>query len=437
MENIKSLGKLLFTNLFLNSAVLKSFSSSKPEKFDNPFSFLPNTHLYSRLLTSTHFFRLPQSEKDKYLFKDMQTPKTQIPLSDFSLYFAEYTSFLNEAHTRSCKYLGIPQSTVQLKDFSEDKQFNPNGFLTLDSATGEIFVNENKNFTLTRPSFLVEMINNATMQYGVFKNMIACVKNPEKVGDAEYFVSLTKAVEVYVTQEMARYNSKAELSTMQETDYCSPTNILANVFAFNKTREDFQSAGLYGGQLRDELRENEQNFYEDLSKEVLSESLIYVEDLLGYFNGTDLNQDSDGLMGKLFENLVNSTARTFYNSLGADMHEGETISQYIDRLEDDLFETMGIEKPDDETLQEYMEGKLQDEESDEDFDALDEGMPFDEEYTEDDEEQEDEGESSFEEEFMSDPHYPPMRNVMPKEGKVFPVDKLPFSSQDGFEELLK
>ena len=135
-----------------------------------------------------------------------------------------------------------------------------------------------------------------------------------------------------------------------------------------------------------------------------------MEDIIHYFDKSELNQSSKGMLGKILDMLLSGTASSFYNSIGANMKEGQSISSYMDELEKELFEECGVDIPTDEELKAFInneEGEHQEE--------------FDEEF-EDEYNEEDEKESG------DYAKYREMDSALPNEGEIDQIKDLPFSN---------
>ena len=122
--------------------------------------------------------------------------------------------------------------------------------------------------------------------------------------------------------------------------------------------------------------------------------------------------------------MVDGTAYSFYNSLGADMEEGQSISDYIDTLEEEMFEEYGIEPPTNEELDDFVAsgGYAEQEEAE----AL---RQYQKEIGDLPKSQEELAEEFFaEEEDDEMPDYRKMDSVLPDEGKIDQIKILPFST---------
>lgn len=413
MSNYKLLGRLFLANLMLNCEALSRFEAEYKNRGDvrTMFMNLPPKYLYSRLLATTKFDSLPQYKKDEFIFKKFGSKDNMF--SDREVYDAEMQAFVQEAHNRTCKALGVKPTVVRFLEFS--KQGLPDTWAAFSTPTDEILLNVEKDYSITRPSLLVELINSMSKEHAIHANILTAMKNPEALSDFDYFVSVMTAVRCYIYDQMHEYNSYEELASFKGDEGFSPMYLTQTLYSFSQTRKDFQEAELYGGAIQEGLRRNEVFCYNNVSDSSLSKSLIATEDLIGYFDGTMLNEVSNELMGKILKTIINETATKFYNKLGADMKPNESVSDYIDRLEDELYEEKDIEKPTDEEALEYMGSTYGDEKG------------LDEEGLDDDENSKDlESESEDDEDL---PFYRAMENVIPDEGKVFTVSKLPFSEK--------
>lgn len=416
MSKIKALGQLLLLNLFLNSKVLNNIWKNPVEhpKTRTILGFFSDKEIYSRLLSSIEFDKLSQRNKDEFLFKRYCRFNG---ISDDKLYSMALATLAQEAHNRTCRSLGVKPTRIRIGDF-EKSGLNEDGVACYDILNDEIFLNIKKIYSQPRPSLLLETINSCTFEHAVYNSMITALQDSEKVDDKLFFIDLITATRVYVMEQMKEYNSNEEISQLRKEEVVSPLFLTQALYSFSKTRSDFQSAEIYGGKIQAGLRKEEVSCCNKISEIMLGDSLISMEDLIGYFEGTDLNQESNGFFGKIFKSVVNTMAPKFYNYLGADMEDGETITHYVNSLENELFEKMGIEKPSDK----------EDLEIDEDYDGDDEFQGEDEdldEYKDDENNLDtDDEENSFTED---DAQYRSMRNILPDEGKVFKVQHLPFS----------
>ena len=407
MSNIKTLGGFIFPNLFLQSDALskflKSYSEEKtPERL---FASLSNKDLYSRLLTTINFDLLPQAKKDEYLFK---LPGSYKGVSDEEMYDKEVACFIEEAHYRACEDLNVKPAKIRFIPF-EKINLDENIGAVYAMSINTILFNTQKDYVNTRPTLLVEVINSVTKQYSAYCNMIDAFKNPDKLTDEEFFIALTTAARVYTMEQMQKDNS-SELSIFEASENFSPMNLNHIIYSLSKTRSDFQSAGLYGGEIQSGLRQQEIVFHDNLSRFYVQESILSLEDLVEHFKHTELQDMTNGLTGEVFEGLVNTHFGSFYNSMGADIAHGEKVVDYINRLENESFgEDDYGEVATQEEMDEYIKYMQEERQN-----AIDNGQNPDEQLKQ---------------------YYREMESVLPDEGKTYNVPKLPFSEvEDNAQE---
>ena len=402
----KSLGRILLLNLILNTKELSSLVMVDPNErgADTIFASLLPRDLYSRLISNIDFDGLSEADKSKFLFLRRENENT---VNKKELHDYEMQLFGIEAHNRTAKSLGIPTTNIVYCNFSENKKMNPAEWYICDPINGNIYLNMDKNYSIVRPSFFVENINAATRQHSINQNIIKAMKEPNSLSDREYFLVLSTVLKSYIYQELQENDPQAYKEQIA-ADYLTPSNIEQSIYSFVKTREDFRSAGLYGARLQRDLRRNEEMFHECLQEDLLTSSLVNMEDIIAYFKKSELNKSSAGMLGKLLDVLLNRTASSFYNSLGADMEKGQSISSYMDQLEKEMFDERGIDIPTDEELKEFIDSEIEAQEyTGEDEDNL----PDDVEEDEDD-----------------DIHYRRMDSALPDEGSVDMIKDLPFSN---------
>lgn len=431
MKN-RNLGSILLMNLVLNTKSLTSLSDmptvGKGE--ETMFARLYPQDLYARLLSNTDFDALSEAEKTRFLFlrpeKEGQVDKKE--LHDYEMQF-----FTKEAHNRTCAALGVPKTNIVFCDFSKNPAMDPTNWVLYDGVNDNIYVNIDKDYSIARPTYLLENINGATRHHSIYQNILKAMREPDALSDREYFIVLTTAIKNYVYQDL-RENDPTAYRIQLSADYITPSNIEEVLYSFTKTRSDFQSAGIYGDRVQRNLRSNEEMFHEYMQEKMVSDSLINLEDIFAYFKQSPLNQSSDGMLHNILQTLVKDTAASFYNSIGADMTPGQSITDYIDQLEDELFEEYGIEKPTDEELDEFLDEKRQQEEYREALQQYHKEMKeaqnfahdnpeFVEEFEDPDECADEEDEDEENDEM---PEYKKMRNVLPSEGKIDEIDRLPF-----------
>ncbi|MBR4002888.1 MAG: hypothetical protein IKI95_02315 [Clostridia bacterium] len=418
----KSLGSILILNLILNTKGLKSLydSSQLSRGEDTMFARLHPVDLYQRVLSDVDFDKLSESDKSKFLFlrPDKESEVDKKELHDYEMQF-----FAKEAHNRTAQSLATPKTNVVFCDFSKNKLMDPTNWVLYDCVNDNIYVNIDKDYSIARPSFLLENINGATRHHSIYQNILTALTNPNSLSDREYFLALSTAVKAYVYQDLRENNPEAYRIQLS-ADYSTPSNIEEVVFAFSQTRKDFQSAGIYGGKLREDLRRNEEIFHNYLQEELLTNSLVNLEDIFAYFDQSELNQSSGGMLNQILTHMVKGTAASFYNSLGADMQVGQTISDYVDALEKEMYDEAGLDIPSDEELDEFMGSEEYAEQ--EYLDALRQYQkemgetttpPTPEEIADEyAEEGEDDGKLD----------YRKMDSALPEEGKIDPVKVLPF-----------
>ena len=213
-----------------------------------------------------------------------------------------------------------------------------------------------------------------------------------------------------------------------EVDYSTPDKIETVLYGFEKTRKDFQSAGIYGGEIRNGLRSNEQTYHEHLQRELVANSLVNMEDIFSYFEETNLNQNSNGMLSGILKAIVKQTAPSFYNSIGADMEKGQTITDYIDTLEEEMFEEYGLEVPEGDELEEFMGTDEYIEQQQSDIMFTKYGSAYKANYSEEDDEENEENEEEM-------PSYRKMDDVMPEEGKIDPIVTLPFQNYSQISDI--
>lgn len=417
----KRIGSILLLNLVLNTKGLKSLydSQSFDRGEDTMFSRLFPTDLYPRLLSDVDFERLSESDKSKFLFlrPDKEGEVDKKELHDYEMQF-----FAKEAHNRTSASLGTPKTNVVFCDFSKNKLMDPTNWVLYDCVNDNIYINLDKDYSIARPSYLLENINGATRHHNIYHNILTALSNPNSLSDREYFLALSTAVKAYVYQYL-RENEPEAYQIEIAADYSTPSNIEEVVFAFDKTRKDFQSAGLYGGKLREDLRRNEQIFHEYLQEELLTNSLVNLEDIFAYFEQSELNQSSGGMLNNILTLMVKGTAASFYNSLGADMQPGQTISDYVDSLEKEMFDEAGIEMPSEEELEEFVESD--DYARQEELEALRQ-YQLEMGLTPPPEESDEFGDEFGEENSGVELNYRKMDSALPPEGQINQTDVLPF-----------
>ena len=255
----------IFSNMFLkyvikNSPTLMEFGKSlADQKSETDYSFaLDNKELYSRLLSGFDFSKLPKSEKDKFLFNSSNA------LNSVSIdvkYDSLMPLLIQEAHNRTCYSLGVKPTIIEFTEFTDDKGLDSEDWIDFGEKNAKIYLNSNKKYDIARPSMLLENINMATRQYSIYANIFKAVNKPENLNNKEYFLALSTAVKVFVYDKLEQNDPKF-LSQLMAVDYTTPIEIEKTIYSFEKTRSDFQTAGLYGGELRDKLRHDEEIYHE-------------------------------------------------------------------------------------------------------------------------------------------------------------------------------
>ena len=413
MKN-KGLGSILLLNLVLNTKGLSSLYDMKDvEKGEaTMFAGIPAYDLYPRLMSDIDFDALSEPEKTRFLF----LKPDKAPFVDKKeLHDYEMQVFAKEAHNRSSASLKVPKTNVIFCDFTQNPMMDPTNWVLYDCVNDNIYINLDKDYSIARPSYLMENINAATRQHSIYHNIFRAMSDPDSLTDREYFLALSTAVKAYVYQDL-RENDPEAYRIQIAADYSTPSNIEEVVYGFAKTRADYQAAGLYGGELRDALRRNEETYYDYLENELLANSLVNLEDIFAYFVQSPLNQSSDNLLGAILITLEKELTASFYNSLGADMRVGQTISSYIDELEEDMFDRYGVAPPTDEELDEFVgSGDFERQEHLEALRQYQKEMGLIPDGADDDIENDDRM-----------PEYRKMDDALPKEGKIDPIKILPF-----------
>ena len=421
MKN-KGLGSILLLNLVINTKGLSSlYDMQGTERGERTmFSTLSASDLYPRLMSDIDFDALSDQDKTKFLF--LRPDKAPF-IDKKELHDYEMQYFAKEAHNRSTAALNAPMTNVVFCNFTENRMMNPHDWILYDSVNDNIYVNLDKDYSIARPSYLMENINAATRQHSIYHNIFRAMSDPDSLSDREYFLALSTAVKTYVYQDL-RENDPEAYKIQVAADYSTPSNIEEVVYGFAKTRADYQAAGLYGGELRDALRRNEETYYDFLENELLTNSLINMEDIFAYFVQSPLNESSEGLLGAILRTLEKQYTASFYNSLGADMQVGQTISDYVDELEEDMFDRYGIAPPTDEELDEFMaSSEIEKQEQLEAFRQYQKEMGIIPEDAEDDDRM---------------PEYRKMDDALPREGKIDNIKILPFhnaqNNSQGFSQ---
>ncbi len=422
MDNSRKLGRVLMLSILTGTQNLMDNVTTGAEREEEThntiFSKLTDSQLYSRLLTDINFSKLSKDEQNKFL---LLKPEIAESVDKQNLYANEMREFVQEAHNRTCKSLGVKPTNVIVCNFSENPLMDPWAYSSYDATNGNIYINSEVDYSTVRPTFLLESINARTYQHGTYSNISKVVKQPESLTDVEFFLTLTTAVKNHVYQENA--NPEDLGNFLIADDGYTPSSLAAQIYAFEKTRLDLQSAGIYGLQAREQLREAEEDFHKDLQTYIGNDSLLNSEDMFAYFKGSNLNASSNGLLGKLLDSIDASYSSVFYNSVGASMQSGSTVKQYLDHLEGQMFEEEGLTPPTDEEMQELIELEKAEREMIAEQEELgisqSDDEPNDEEDTEDEENPRREGDG----EPIS---YKPFDSVLPPEGKIDLIKVLPF-----------
>lgn len=422
MKDVRTLGGVLLFNLILNSEALTNLQSTmKQEKdVDRTFASLTAPYLYPRVVSDIDFDKLSEEDKTAFTFlaKEKEGFYNKKHLRD-----AEMPMFVQAAHINTCGKLGVKPTKVIPCSFGEGNPLNPGQWVTYSSFNGNIYINADKDYSIARPSFLLENVNAATRQHSIYQNIFASFGASAKpLSDRDFFLAVFTAVKNYVYQDL-RENDPDVYSIQLGCDYATPDIIDQTLYSFQKTRQDFQAAGIYGGVLQQRLRQNEQLYHEHMQRELITNTLTNVEDIFSYFKQSPLNQSSNGLLGKILDCVERSCAASFFNSVGAEMEPDQSITEYIDQLEQEMFDEYGIEMPTKEELEHFVA-------------TGDSGGPDDPDEEFSDEEEYPEGEDLSQQGFgvavfgVSEeddmPRFKPLESVLPPEGKIDNIKDLPF-----------
>lgn len=416
MENNRGLGSILLLNLVLNTNALKNLQTTMEQgkEFDTTFAGLLPPYLYSRLVSDIDFDKLSEDEKTAFTFlaKEKEGSYNKKNLRD-----AEMPMFVQAAHINTCKELGVKPTTVIPCSFGEGNPLDSGQWATYSSYNGNVYINADKDYSIARPSFLLENVNSATRQHSIYQNIFTAISNPQSLSDKDYFLALFTAVKGYVYQDL-RENQPDIYRIQLGCDYATPDIIEQTIYGFEKTRQDFQAAGIYGASLQHRLRENETVYHEFMQNELVTNTLTNVEDIFEYFVQSPLNQSSNGMLGNILNILSSEYAAAFFNSVGTEMEEGQTITDYIDQLEAEVFEEYGVEMPTEEQMEHFV--------------STGDSGPYDDEIGEEFSDEETPLEEGFgvpvfgisEEDGM--PRFKPLESVLPPEGKIDSIKVLPF-----------
>lgn len=436
MNNTRKIGKMLLISTLTSTPDLMDNITAGLDREDDSlstvFAGLTDAQLYARLLTDIDFSKLSSEEQNKFL---LLKPEYAEEVDKQNLYANEMREFVQEAHNRTCKALGVKPTRVIVCNFGENYLLDPWEFTAYDIANGNIYVNSEADFSV-RPTFLLESINARTFQHATYESIATAVTKPNLLDDKSYYLALTSAIKEYVYQENREVNADGHF--LIDDDGYTPSSLSAQIYAFEKTRADLQSAGLYGLHVRETIREAEEDFHADLQEHIGNDSLLNSEDMFAFFKGSSLNAGSNGLLGKMLDILDSEYSQTFYNSIGADMPQNCSVRQYLDSLENNMFEVSGLTPPTPEDL-EYLEELEQAER--EYLQELEELglLPDDEEQPEgqllfsnvstffrrDDEDKADD-------EYVD---YEPFDSVLPSEGMINIIKTLPFHNNSEQQDL--
>ncbi len=296
------------------------------------FPDLTDAELYSRLLSDINLSTLSGKEKDEFLLIDSNLSRV-FPQETF--YKTRMRNFIQEAHNRTCSSLGIKPAKMVFCQFDGSKGMDPQEFSSFDVANGKIYINSGADYLNARPSILLENVNARTYQHFIFQNIASSIKAPDKLSDKDFYIAVETAVKNHVYQEHSNPNSQGNF-LLNEDDHTAGS-IQSQIFAFEKTRQDLQSAGLYGDRVRNELRRSEINYHTALQKYLGNESLLNTENIFAYYRQAEINASSGGLMGELLDKIDGLFASSFYNSIGATMTPGTSVEQYLDILQGSTF----------------------------------------------------------------------------------------------------
>lgn len=423
------MGSILLTNLILNTKALQSAQEmTKIEKdTTTTFSGLTPQHIYPRIVSDIDFLRLSEEDKSRYLFL---ASNQEGKVDKLDLYQYEMQLFSQEAHNKTARDLGVKPTMVLPCEFSKSRGISdPTGWIIYDVVNSNMYVNAEKDYSIARPSYLLENINASTRQHSIFQNIFKALTDPASLSDREYFLALSTAIKTYVYQDL-KENAPEQYAIEIAVDYATPAFIEQTLYGFSKTRSDFQAVGLYGGKLREDLRRNESIYHDYLQSELTVNCMTNMEDIFAYFKQSPLNAQSQGMLYGILSTLERATAHSFFNSLGADMEPGQSLSEYIDELEVEMYDRYGIPMPTEEELDEFT-GEISDALEEEDemlkqgIKPQGYGVPVfrNGEEVVDDEEFVDGYEDLTKDEM---PTYKPMESVLPDEGVINNVSELPF-----------
>lgn len=421
MKQSRNLGKMLLLSTITNTQNLNEKLLVPPEiereegDLKTIFSSISNTQLYSRLLGDIDFSKLSVEEQTKFLFLK---PELVDSVDMQNLYANEMRQLVQEAHNRTCASLGVKPTNVVVCNFGENPLLDPWDYSAYDVTNGNIYINSEMDYSSVRSSFLLENINARTFQHSISQKTLTALTSPESLSDIDYYLAVANAVKEYVYETYDEPDDEGHY--LEDEESYTPGAVTAQIYAYEKTRQDLQSAGIYGGKIRQELRESEEDFHKDLQETIGNESLINTEDIFAFFKGSPLNASSNGLLGRILDTIDVGYTSVFYNALGANMQPNTSVKGHLDTLENKMFEDYGLTPPTDEELQELIEIenqlRSQAEELGEDYEE--DGS---EELTEEDEQGDEE--SSSEDKVIT---YRPFESILGAEGVINNFKVLPF-----------
>jgi len=346
----ENLSKILFLNLFTNSKTLNNLQTvlSEKKKTTTGFENLSNNELFSRLISDVDFESLSKEEKSNFcFFAQKSDDKSNLKIS----YEERMKSFIQEAHNRMCDYLKVPPTTISFCDFKNSEKFIDFSTYEVDFESGNIYLNTAVDYLHSRPSFLIETLAGATLKYKGFQDVFKIASEPNSFSDKDFFIGLSTAIRLDLKDEFVEKDNEL-FSMICENEYAYPDSIQQKMDSFTLAKICFKSSGLYGGELRKSLLKNEKDYYSYLSESYGNDSLLAMEDLVDYFRISTLNQSSNNLLFGLLKKVNAETSSKFYNSIGAEMQNGQDIGSYINQIEKEKFEEYGIEVPTEQELSE-------------------------------------------------------------------------------------
>lgn len=427
-DRSRKLGVILLTNLVLNTKKLSSMQSvlNFPHEEKSNFESLPPRFLYPRLMSDIDLKQLDKAEQANLLFV---RPEVLDSYDPEQLRKGQLVALAKEAHKRTCQTLGVEPARLAFIDFLNEKNVNNESFSVFDLENSKIYFNMSKNYSKSRPSRFLEAINSQTKLYSIYCSIFDAIQNPDLLDDKEFFLAVAVATEEYLNEHLKR-----DLPDMHKAFEASrpfaPEMLEANMFAFKQTRRNFILADIYGGNLRDALRKEEQDFYMLLQQALAENCLSRIEDVVDNFTYSPLNEKSGGLLGTILKGVEKECAPAFFRSLGVQMENGTDATTQLDEIQDKILESKGIDIDDmsNEEIEDLMQSA---------FEVAEEEAEFDDEIDEEDVEDD---ESLTDEEFMQDGEDPeeeefsPNLNVLPKEEKINNISKLPFHNNSKKDE---